>query len=63
MVYQTTGNARPDEVVDMLETALSGDFVGARNNLDEIMLTYGLTGEDIIKQIHQSILRPEHTRL
>ena len=38
----------------MIETALSGDFVGARNKLDEIMLTYGLSGEDIIKQIHRS---------
>jgi replication factor C small subunit len=54
VVYQTTGNARPDEVLSMIETALSGDFVGARNKLDEIMLTYGLSGEDIIKQIHRS---------
>jgi replication factor C small subunit len=54
VVYQTTGNARPDEVLAMIETALSGDFVGARNKLDEIMLTYGLSGEDIIKQIHRS---------
>jgi replication factor C small subunit len=54
VVYQTTGNARPDEVLSMIETALAGDFVGARNKLDEILLTYGLSGEDIIKQIHRS---------
>jgi len=54
VVYQTTGNARPDEVLAMIETALAGDFVGARNKLDEILLTYGLSGEDIIKQIHRS---------
>ena len=54
VVYQTTGNARPDEVLAMIETALSGDFVAARNKLDEILLTYGLSGEDIIKQIHRS---------
>ena len=35
VVYQTTGNARPDEVLAMIETALAGDFVGARNKLDE----------------------------
>ena len=54
VVYQTTGNARPEEVLAMIETALSGDFVAARNKLDEILLTYGLSGEDIIKQIHRS---------
>lgn len=54
VVYQATGNARPDEVVDMVETALSGDFLGARSKLDDMMITYGLSGEDIIRQIHRS---------
>ncbi|MDD1772026.1 MAG: replication factor C small subunit [Methanomassiliicoccales archaeon] len=54
VVYQATGNARPDEIVDMVNTALSGDFVGARAKLDEMMITYGLSGEDIVKQIHRS---------
>ncbi|MCG7841325.1 MAG: Replication factor C small subunit, partial [Methanomassiliicoccales archaeon] len=48
------GNARPEEVVDMVETALSGDFIGSRAKLDEMMITYGLSGQDIIKQIHRS---------
>jgi replication factor C small subunit len=38
----------------MLETALKGNFVEARAMLDEIMLNYGLSGEDIIRQIHKS---------
>ncbi len=54
VVYQATGNARPEEVVDMVETALSGDFIGSRAKLDEMMITYGLSGQDIIKQIHRS---------
>jgi replication factor C small subunit len=54
VVYQTTGNARPEEVVSMLETAIKGNFVEARAMLDEIMLNYGLSGEDIIRQIHKS---------
>jgi len=54
VVYQTSGNARPEEVIKMLETALGGNFVEARALLDDIMLNYGLSGEDIIKQIHRS---------
>ncbi len=54
VVYKTTGTARPEEVRSLLETALSGDFIEARTILDEIMITYGLSGQDIIKQIHKA---------
>lgn len=53
-VYQTTGMANPEHVKEMLETALSGGFIQARNMLDEIMITYGLSGQDIIRQIHST---------
>ncbi len=55
LVYHTTGMARPEDVQKLLETAISGDFIGARNRLDEIMISYGLSGEDILKQIHKTI--------
>ncbi len=54
VIYQTTGMARPEEVKGMLETALSGDFLKSRALLDDIMITYGLSGQDVIKQIHRS---------
>ncbi|QLH75483.1 MAG: replication factor C small subunit [Methanomassiliicoccales archaeon] len=53
VVYQTSGNARPEEIIKMLETALQGNFVEARALLDDILLNYGLSGSDIIKQIHK----------
>ena len=55
IIYQTTGMAQPAEVMKMLETALSGKFIEARDKLDEIMITYGLSGQDVIKQIHSSL--------
>jgi len=55
LIYHTTGMARPDEVKELLQTSISGDFIAARNRLDEIMINYGLSGEDIIKQIHRTI--------
>ena len=53
-IYQTTGLANPEEVKKMLETALAGNFIGARDKLDEIMIEFGLSGQDIIRQIHSS---------
>ena len=54
VIYQTTGMAQPAEVKAMIETALSGNFIAARDKLDEIMINYGLSGQDVIRQIHSS---------
>jgi len=53
-IYQTTGMANPEAVKNLLQTALGGDFIGARNKLDDIMINFGLSGEDIIRQIHSA---------
>ncbi len=54
-VFQTTATARPEDVRSMLETALTGNFMKARDALDELLITYGLSGEDIIRQIHRAV--------
>lgn len=53
-IYQTTGMANPEMVKEILETALDGNFVLARNKLDDTMIKFGLSGQDIIRQIHSS---------
>ena len=55
LIYQTTGMANPEAVKEMLETALSGNFIRARDMLDDTMITFGLSGQDIIRQIHSAI--------
>ena len=55
LVYQTAGMANPDAVKTLMETALDGNFIQARNQLDDLMINNGLSGQDVIKQIHQSI--------
>ncbi|HEX2022000.1 MAG TPA: replication factor C small subunit [Candidatus Thermoplasmatota archaeon] len=54
-VYTTTATARPEDVKEMLETALAGNFLGARDKLDELLLNYGLSGEDIVRQVHRTV--------
>ncbi len=54
-IYRVTSTARPEEVRALIETALSGDMLKAREALDELLLQYGLSGEDIIRQIHRSL--------
>ena len=55
VVYQAVAAARPDEVKEALELALDGNYSGARERLDTLQITYGLAGEDVIRQMHRSI--------
>lgn len=58
-VYKVVGLARPKEVREMIMTALKGDFNSARTMLRKLMIEYGLSGEDIVKQIHREIFSNE----
>ncbi|MGQ9720702.1 MAG: replication factor C small subunit [Candidatus Jordarchaeum sp.] len=52
-VYKVTGKARPEEVREMLELALSGNFVQSRKKLHELLINYGLSGIDVVRQVHR----------
>ncbi|UCF08593.1 MAG: replication factor C small subunit [Thermoplasmata archaeon] len=64
MIYKTSSLARPEEIKKLLSTALSGNFIEAREQLDTLLINYGLSGEDVIWQVHRSIVDlPIHDRL
>ena len=55
ILYETSATAKPEDVKALINTALTGNFMAARNQLYDLLIKYGLSGEDIIKQIHQNI--------
>jgi len=54
-VYKSMGIARLEEVRKLLDTALKGNFLEARGLLDDLLVKYGLSAEDILKQIHSAV--------
>ncbi len=67
-VFKVVGMARPKEVREMIKAALGGDFTAAREMLRKLMIEYGLSGTDVVKQIHREIFSdelkiPEETRV
>ncbi len=58
-VYSVIGRANPIDVQTMITTAMKGDFVGARKQLRDMILKYGVAGSDIIRQIHIEIFRSQ----
>jgi len=55
-VYQAASTARPEMVKELIETCIKGDFMKGRAILDELLISQGLSGEDIIRQIHKSLI-------
>lgn len=54
-VRKIVGRAGPDEVRTMLKQALVGKFTEARDKLYEMLITRGVAGTDLIRQIHQEV--------
>ncbi|MEK6841320.1 MAG: replication factor C small subunit [Nanoarchaeota archaeon] len=56
LVNEISLTANPKEIKDIIELALSKEFLNARNKLLDLMLKNGFSGLDIIKQIQKEIL-------
>lgn len=56
VVYRISGRVSPKELKEMLKKALNGDFNSAREDTVKLMVTYGLSGLDVVKQIHRELL-------
>lgn len=55
ILYEVISEAQPHEIKEILETAIKGNFLSAREKLLETMLKRSLGGLDIIKAISQEI--------
>ena len=54
-IYRTTATANPDDIKNLIETALRGNFRVARKELNRLLYEEGLSGEDIVGQIYRAI--------
>ncbi len=55
VVRQSANIAKPGDIEKMINTAMEGDFMESRGQLYDLFVDYGLSGNDIIRQIHKSI--------
>jgi replication factor C small subunit len=56
-VYETTGKARPEDVSQLVNLALTGKFLEAQDKLRNLLVWQGLSGTDIVRQIHREVLK------
>jgi len=55
LVYEIASVAKPKEIEEILNLALKGMFNDARKKLLEIMVKYGLAGEDVIRLLQKNV--------
>ena len=55
VVYKVSSKARPDEIIKMVELALNNKFIEARELLYNLMIDWGMSGEDILLQMFREI--------
>lgn len=55
VVYEIVSEAKPKEIKEVLNIAIKGDFLNARDKLLDVMLKHGLSGLDTVKQIQKEI--------
>lgn len=54
-IFSIASLAKPKELENVFACAIEGDFLAARKHLLNIMLTYGLSGVDVIIQLQKTI--------
>ncbi len=57
VIYQVGGTARPEEIREIISTAIEGDFIKARDMLRTLVITYGVSGEDVVAQFHKEVFK------
>ncbi|MBT7903405.1 replication factor C small subunit [Candidatus Woesearchaeota archaeon] len=56
LIYSLSSVAKPKEIKEMIQLTLDNNFLDARKKLLDIMLNYGLSGLDMIKQIQKEVI-------
>ena len=54
-VFEVVSKAKPQEIKNMVNAALMGDFMKSRDILREVMILQGTSGEDMVNQIYQEV--------
>ncbi|MDD1720990.1 MAG: replication factor C small subunit [Euryarchaeota archaeon] len=58
-IYQITATANPDDIQDLLHASLDGSLVQALELLDSLIKEQGLSGSDILIQVHRALLKAD----
>ncbi|MCW3135273.1 MAG: replication factor C small subunit [Methanophagales archaeon] len=56
MIYEITATARPEEIEELITRALDGKFFEALDKLADLMDDKGISGDEILAQMHRLVI-------
>lgn len=59
VIYHVSARATPEDIRKMMENALNSDFLAARKQLSDLLINQGLSGNDILRQMHREVFNLE----
>ena len=65
-IYGLAARAKPKEIIEIVEKAYSGEFSEARKMLEKVIVSYGMSGQDILDQMYAEIVKmnlPDSTKV
>jgi len=54
-IFKNASRAHPKEISQMMNAALEGKFIDARKHLRDLMISYGMSGEDVLIQMFREV--------
>ena len=55
IIFDVSASLKPQEIKEVLQDALNGHFIKSRNRLNDLMISRGLDGLDVIKALHREV--------
>jgi replication factor C small subunit len=62
MIYEITSTARPDEIDELLETALKGEYESAESITNDLLYSRGIAPNELINQLYRAVVRKDFDR-
>jgi len=62
MIYEITSTARPEEIDELLATALNGDYEGAESMVNDLLFSRGIAPNELINQLYRAVIRRDFDR-
>ncbi|MDD3406788.1 MAG: replication factor C small subunit [Methanomicrobium sp.] len=56
MIYEITSTARPDEIYDLLQIILEGNFDASEHRLHELTISRGIAPNELISQLYRTLI-------
>ena len=61
LIYETALGETPEDITRLFESALAGDIMAARKVIDKLLIEDGLSGSEILEQLHGIVVASNET--